>query len=323
MTLSFIYLFIGVALILYGANWLTDGASSIAKRMHIPDLIIGLTVVAFGTSAPELSVSLISSLHGSGGMSVGNVLGSNIFNILAILGITALIVPLPVTKPMQRFDIPIAIVGALLLILVLVDLDFDGAPSILTRSEGIILLCFAYLFIRYTIYMGKKGSSRNEEVETQVKTMSTPKSALWIILGLAGLVAGGQLFVTGASDIAKTLGVSDTIIGLTIVAWGTSLPELATSIVAAIKRNTDIALGNVIGSNIFNIFIVLGLSATISPMHNLAFTWTDLLLQLGATLLLLIFGRYIQQGVIARWQGAIMLTIFIAYNGLLISQALQ
>lgn len=319
MFLSILLTILGAALILVGANLLTDGASAVAKRFGIPELIIGLTIVAFGTSAPELTVSLISSVQGSGGMSVGNVLGSNIFNVLAILGITALVTPIPVSRSLQKFDIPIALLAALLLILVLLDLDFSQqAKSMITRSEGLTLLCFAYLFIRYTIYMGKKGSSRNDEVDTKVITMSNRKSILWIVLGLGGLIAGGQLFVSGASDIARTLGVSETIIGITLVASGTSLPELATSVVAAYKKNTDIAIGNVIGSNIFNIFIVLGVCATISPMHHLEFTWIDLLLQIISMALLLLFSKYITRGIISRWQGGVLLACFIAYTSYLL-----
>ena len=323
MLLSIVLIPVGVGLIIFGANFLTDGASAVAARYNIPDLIIGLTIVGFGTSTPELTVSLISAINGSGGMSVGNVLGSNIFNVLAILGITALIIPIPVTKAMQKFDIPIGILASIVLVLVLVDLDFAvETESIVTRSEGLLLLGFAYLYMRYIVYMGKKGSQRNSEVNTEVKHMKMGKSVLWTILGLIGLVAGGNLFVRGSSDIARELGVSETVIGLTLVAWGTSLPELATSVVAAIKKDTDMAIGNVIGSNIFNIFMVLGISATISPMRGLEFTYVDLITQFLAMFLLLIFAKYITRGVISRWQGAVMLVLFIAYNAILLQGTL-
>mgnify|MGYP004498503965 CR=1 FL=1 len=311
---------VGLVVIMGGANLLTDGASALARKFKIPQIIIGLTIVAFGTSAPELAVSIVSGIEGNGGIAIGNVIGSNIFNVLAILGITALIHPLPVHLNSVRFDIPIAILAACILLVVLSDMALDGLPPMVTRVESIILTIMGILFLLYTIYMGKNG--QDETPEVPAKEIHWAVSTLMIVAGLGALVVGGNIFVNNASAIAKDIGVSDTLIGLTLVAWGTSLPELATSIVAASKKNTGIAVGNVVGSNIFNIFFVLGISGTIRPLRDLTFTTLDIWMQLVAIIIAFGFALFWGKREINRAEGLMMLIVFVAYNAVLISNAL-
>ncbi|KGL49745.1 sodium:proton exchanger [Porphyromonas cangingivalis] len=313
---------VGAVLILAGANFLTDGASAIATRFNISQMVIGLTIVAFGTSAPELTVSVLSGLSGNGGMAVGNVIGSNIFNILAILGLTAIITPLPIGRTSRNIEIPMAILTALVLIFVIGDIFIDGkGEAELTRSEGATLLTFGLLFLLYTLYMASKGKSSAEESSSPTKPIKTWLSVIYVIGGLVGLVYGGRLFVDSASEIARTLGVSETLIGLTLVSWGTSLPELATSIVAAFKKNADIAIGNVVGSNIFNIFFVLGFTGLVHNQTGLTFSFVDLGVQLLAPLLLFLFARVLSTGTLSRKEGVFLFLIFVAYNWYLISGA--
>lgn len=318
MWLEILLVIIGLALIVFGANFLTDGAAALAKRFKIPQLIIGLTIVAFGTSAPELTVSTISSLGGNGGIAVGNVIGSNISNLLLILGITAVIFPIPVHRNSIRFDIPIAIFAATVLLILLSDPALDGTPSTISRVEALILILFGLLFLSYSVFMGM----RSEEDETPAKIQHWAMSALFIVGGLVGLVFGGNLFVENASLIAKRLGVSDTLIGLTLVAWGTSAPEIATSVVASLKKNTGIAVGNVIGSNIFNIFFVLGIAGTVNPLENLQFTTLDVWMQLLATLIAFSVALFWGKREIKRAEGILMLGVFIVYNAFLISTSI-
>ena len=267
----------GLILILLGANGLTDGAASVAKRFRIPSIVIGLTIVAFGTSAPELTVSVASALKGSADIAIGNVVGSNIFNTLMIVGCTALFAPIVITRNTLRKEIPLCILSSVVLLICANDIFLDNATeNILNRVDGLLLLCFFAIFMGYTFAIAFPKSSATPEPaehaavqEEEIKLLSWWKSILYIIGGLAALIYGGQLFVNGATGIARSMGVSESIIGLTLVAGGTSLPELATSIVAALKKNPEIAIGNVIGSNLFNIFFVLGCSASSpSPQRN-------------------------------------------------------
>lgn len=313
MWIEIVLVIVGVALIVAGANFMTDGASAIAKRLHIPQIIIGLTIVAFGTSAPELVVSVIGSIDGSGGIAVGNVIGSNIFNVLCVLGACALVHPVPVKLNTLRFDLPIALVASILLMLVLSDMPLDGMPSLVSRSEALTLLLFGLLFLLYTIVVGKQGDD-DSETEEEERNMHWLLAVVYLIGGLAGLVYGGQLFVGNATKIASSLGVSETLIGLTLVAWGTSFPELATSVVAAMKGNTDIAVGNVIGSNLFNIFFVLGISGTVRPLSNLQFTSLDIWMQLLAMVIALGVALFWGKREIKRAEGGGMLLVFILYN---------
>lgn len=314
MWIEIVLVIVGVALIVAGANFMTDGASAIAKRLHIPQIIIGLTIVAFGTSAPELVVSVIGSIEGSGGIAVGNVIGSNIFNVLCVLGACALVHPVPVKLNTLRFDLPIALVASILLMLVLSDMPLDGMPSLVSRSEALTLLLFGLLFLLYTIVVGKQGDDDSETEEEEERNMHWLLAVVYLIGGLAGLVYGGQLFVGNATKIASSLGVSETLIGLTLVAWGTSFPELATSVVAAMKGNTDIAVGNVIGSNLFNIFFVLGIAGTVRPLSNLQFTSLDIWMQLLAMVIALGVALFWGKREIKRAEGGVMLLVFILYN---------
>ena len=266
MWMNILLLIGGLVLILLGASGLTDRAASVAKRFHISDLVIGLTIVAFGTSAPELVISVLSAIQGSAEMAIGNVVGSNIFNVLMIIGCTALVRPIQVGEGTMSKEIPLVILSALVLTCFASDCFLDGeSRNIISRIDGLVLLGFFLIFMRYTFAIAHNGNENGGE-EQKVKMLPVWKSVLYIVGGLAGLILGGQFFVDGASGVARSLGVSDSIIGLTLVAGGTSLPELATSVTAALKKNPGIAIGNVIGSNLFNIFFVLGCSASISPL---------------------------------------------------------
>lgn len=279
---------LGFVFLIKGADMLVSWASSTAKRFNISDMVIGLTIVAFGTSAPELVVNISSSLKGLSGIAIGNILGSNIANILLILGVSALLYPLKVQKKLLQNETVFTLIATLIFGLFINDMLIDGTSSMMTRSEGVSLLLLLGIFLYY-IYHSIKQAPEEETQETSVP-MPLWKGITWIILGLAGLVLWGEWIVNGAVWIAKNLGMSERIIGLTIIAVGTSLPELATSAIAAYKKNTDIALGNIIGSNIFNILFILGVSASISPIPSLPGTNWDLLVSIWATLLVFWFG---------------------------------
>ncbi len=313
MFIDFIFLICGFVILIYGANFLVDGGAALAYRLKVSAMVIGLTIVAFGTSAPELVVNIVSSAEGSSALALGNVLGSNIFNILAILGITALIAPVGVKKTTTWIEIPLAVFAAVLLLLLV-----QGEPSgIITRTEGICLLGLFAVFLLYTFALAKYGNAGDEE-EVKIKNLSAGKSVLWIVLGLIGLIAGGRLLVNGAVSIAHNLGISERIIGLTIVSIGTSLPELATSVIAARKKNTDIAIGNVVGSNLFNTFLILGTSATITPIKTPSGSFLDLLVNIIAAVLLFLFIFTGKGRKINRWEGGILLAVYIIYLILLI-----
>lgn len=307
----------GLLLILTGANALTDGAASVAKRFNIPSIVIGLTIVAFGTSAPELTVSVSSALKGNADISIGNVVGSNIFNTLMIVGCTALVAPIVITRNTLRKEIPLCILASVVLLICANDVLLDkSAENIITVSDGLLLLCFFAIFMGYTFAIASNGNEAGDE--NKVKTLPLWKSVLFIGGGLAGLIFGGQWFVEGASHIAKSLGVSESVIGLTLVAGGTSLPELATSIVAAAKKNPEIAIGNVIGSNLFNIFFVLGCTASITPLHLTGINNFDLLTLTGSCVLLWFFGLCFAKRTVTRLEGGIMVLCYLAYTTLLI-----
>lgn len=304
-------------MLIYGANKLVDGGSALAFRLNVPNIVIGLTVVAFGTSTPELVVNIISSVKGESALALGNILGSNIFNILAILGVTATIYPIAIKKATTWVEVPMALFAAALIFITFCD-DHWPVPGsyVLSRTEGIIFLCFFLIFVTYTLVLARKGGGE----EVTVKAYSVPLSVFFILLGLAGLVLGGQLLVKGAVNIAESLGISQRIIAITIVSVGTSLPELATSLIAARKKNVDMAIGNVVGSNLFNTFLILGTSAVIQPIPMSAENLTDILANLLATLLLFLFiftgkGRQIE-----KWEGIIFLLLYLAYLFFLIFQ---
>lgn len=319
MILNIVALVGGLLLILAGANGLTDGAASVAKRFNISDLVIGLTIVAFGTSAPELVISILSSLQGSAELAIGNVVGSNIFNVLMIIGCTALVLTMKVGRGTMTKEIPLVILSSLVLAFISNDVLLDGGSlNTISRVDGLVLLSFFFIFMRYTFAIAHNAPEGQEE--QKVKELPIWKSTLYIIGGLCGLVFGGQFFVDGASGIARGLGVSDSIIGLTLVAGGTSLPELATSITAALKKNPGIAIGNVIGSNLFNVFFVLGCSASISPLPMGNINNIDMMVLLGSALLFWIFGWFFKERTITRLEGGVMVVCYIAYTVFLILQ---
>ncbi len=329
MLLSIVYLIAGLALILVGANTLTDGSAALARRIGISDLIVGLTVVAFGTSTPELVISVLSAARDTAGLAVGNVVGSNIFNILVIVGITAIVRPISVGRDIMSTEIPLVILSSLLLIVMANGPLLDGAPlSVITRVDGIILLIFFILFMRETLVRSRRRPAPAPEAASgptanpAANEMPLAKSLVFIVLGLAGLIIGGDRFVAGASDIARGMGVSDAVIGLTIVAVGTSLPELAASVAAALKGNSDMALGNVIGSNVFNIFLVLGAAATVRPLPLGDVTAVDLGTLMGASLLFWICGWLIGRRTITRGEGVMLTALYVAYMAWLVTHAL-
>ena len=317
--LDIVFLIGGLALILLGANGLTDGAAAVAKRFNISDLVIGLTIVAFGTSAPELVISVMAALGGSADMAIGNVVGSNIFNVLMIVGVTAMVLPIKVGESTLSKEIPLVVLASLALAFCANDVLIDGGSSnFISRIDGLIMLCFFLIFMRYTFAIARNG---NENIEDgKIKELPMWKSILFFVGGLAGLVFGGQWFVDGASGIASSLGVSESTIGLTIVAGGTSLPELATSVTAALKKNSGIAIGNVIGSNLFNIFFVLGCSATISPLPIGGINNVDMLVLIGSAILFWLVGWFFKKRTITRLEGALMVICYITYTAYLISQ---
>lgn len=315
-----LFLIGGLLLILWGANALTDGAASVAKRFQISNLVIGLTIVAFGTSAPEFVISFLSSFNGSAELAIGNVVGSNIFNVLMIVGCTAIVAPIPVGKGTLAKEIPLCVLAALMLFVCANDILLDGSPAnIISRTDGLVLLGFFAIFMGYTFAIAKNGEGEGEE-EGEIKSFPVWKSSLFILLGLGALIGGGQLFVNGASGIARSLGVSESIIGLTLVAGGTSLPELATSVSAALKRNPGIAIGNVIGSNLFNAFAVLGASATINDLPLGGITNFDFMTLITASVLLWVAGFFVGKRTITRPEGIFLVLCYIGYTTYLIMQ---
>lgn len=322
MWLDILLIVIGFALLIVGASWLVDGASSLAKRMGISALTIGLTVVAFGTSAPELTVNVVSSISGNTEIALGNIVGSNIFNILLILGIAAMVRPVAVDRSSIRVDIPLNMMLAVLLFVLANDTLIDGAShSGISRIDGLVLLTMFAVFIYYTFK--KSNTVKNESTDTQpLKPLrATWLSLLMVIGGLAMLVLGGRAVVRGAVNIAQMLGISQAVIGLTIVAVGTSLPELFTSVIAAYKNEPDIAMGNVVGSSIFNSSLVLGISSVITPIPSYATANCDLLVHAGASILLLLFAILQRKRTINRVEGALMTIFFTLYMAYLISNA--
>ena len=307
----------GLILILLGANGLTDGAASVAMRFRISPMVIGLTIVAFGTSAPELTVSISSALKGSADIAIGNVVGSNLFNTLMIVGCTALVAPIVITRNTLRKEIPLCILSSIVLLICANDVFLNGGKvNVLSTTDGLLLLCFFLIFLGYTFSMASNNTPTGEEEE--IRQLPTWKATLYIVGGLAGLIFGGEWFIQGATNIARNMGISESINGLTLVAGGTSLPELATSIVAALKKNPEIAIGNVIGSNLFNIFFVLGCSASITPLYLAGITNFDLLSLVAAGILLWLFGLFFAKRTITRIEGSILVLSYVAYTAILI-----
>ena len=303
---------VGLALILSGANALTDGASSIAKRMKVSELVIGLTIVAFGTSAPELAVSAISAIKGNGDIALGNVVGSNLFNTLMIIGCTVLVRPLKVSRLLIKKEIPLCILASFVLILLCADATEGCVTGGLSRTDGLVLLCFMAIFLSHTFSIAA-GEEQNAS-ESGIKEMPLWRAILFSIGGLIFLIAGGESFVRGASGLARALGASESLIAVTIVAGGTSLPELATSVVAALKGRSEMAVGNVVGSNLFNIFLILGLSSTISPIKLAGIGAIDLGMVLLSSIVLWFVGVFYKERTITRAEGALMIALYVAYT---------
>lgn len=317
--LNILYIIIGSALVIWGADRLTEGASSLARGMRVPEIIIGLTIVAAGTSAPELFVSLVSALKGTADMSVGNVIGSNIFNTTLIVGCSALVAPMVVSKSTVKKDIPFAVVASLMLFVLCFD-DMDS-PHLwgneISRSDGVILLLGFVAFMIYTFSVAKKEGLMPTEEELE-DNAELPKdysrlgrNLFWIVFGLACLIFGSNLFVDAATYVAHRFGVRQSVIGLTIVAGGTSLPELATSVVAAFKGRSALAIGNVIGSNVFNILLILGVTAFVHPLRIMGITIVDLMVLLVSIgfLWLFAFTKYY----VSRREGAVLVGSFVVY----------
>lgn len=314
----------GLAMILFGANWLTDGCSSIARRMGLSDLVVGLTVVSFGTSAPEFVISMMSACKGAAPLAVGNVVGSNIFNILAIIGVTALVSPLAIGKGTLVNEIPLMVLSSAVLLVLGNGVLLDNAPfAVVSRSSGILLLFFFIIFLWYTVSraMSDKATAGAAPEENKAPGMPIFKAILLTLAGLGLLIYGGDRFVAGASGLARSMGISDAIVGLTIAAAGTSLPELAASVAAALKGRAGMAVGNVIGSNIFNAFFVLGSAAVATPLTFGTIGNLDLLTLMVASLLFWIFGWFIGNRVITRAEGGVLTLCYIAYITVLVIRA--
>ena len=295
---------------------MVEGSASIAKKLNISSIVIGLTIVAFGTSAPELIVNIFASVQGNTEIAIGNILGSNIVNILLILGISAIIYPLATKENTVWKEIPLSLLAAILLGVMVNDTLIDGGTfSGLTRIDGIVFIAFFIIFLYYTFGISKVSG---ENTDLEIKEMSYMKSSLYIVGGLLGLVFGGKWIVDGAIKIAEGFNVSQSLIGLTVVAIGTSLPELATSAVAAYKKQSDIAIGNVVGSNIFNIFWILGLSAVINPLPFSKDSIIDIIMTIVASLILFLIMFIGKKHTVERWQGVIMILMYVGYVAYLI-----
>lgn len=316
--MEYLILVLALAGIVFGADTLVAGSVAVARRYKVSDFVIGAAIVGIGTSMPELTVSFLGALQGNAEVAIGNVIGSNIFNILGILGITAIFFPIAVTKENIRFEIPVCIaVSVLLTALVFL----SGSPTI-SRADGIILLLVFAGFMWYSFYRDRKINHLQQSSEQTAEKLSTPLwlSILKIIGGLGLLIISCDIFVDDAVKIARQLGLDDAFISITLIACGTSLPELAASIAAAVKKNTQLALGNIVGSNIFNICLILGLSAQVTPLSSSAITPVDYVVMIGAAVLPLLLGL---KGKIGRLGGVLMLGSFVAYTWYLLSMQLS
>ncbi len=314
MLLNILIIIVGVALVIGGADRMTEGAVSLAQRMKIPEIVIGLTIVAMGTSMPEFCVSMVSALKSTTAMAVGNVVGSNIFNTMLIVGMAALVAPMMITHSTVKKDMPWTILASVLLACI----SIDGNIS---RLDALLLTLTFFCFIAYTLRESRKGQPTSQDQEQENKKTYKPMIALLLVLaGLGCLILGSNLFVDAATKVARQLGVSDAVIGLTIVAGGTSLPELATSVVAAKKGQSAIAIGNVIGSNVYNILMIIGVTGLICPMNIEGITFIDLGTMLGSILLLWLFT--FTKFKVERWEGGVLTLLFFIYMGWLIWNAI-
>ena len=308
MILNVLFILVGIVLVLWGADRLIDGAVAVAEKMKMPQIVIGLTIVAMGTSMPEFCVSLVSALKGTTDLAVGNIVGSNIFNTLLIVGVSAWVAPMTILKSTVRKDIPFALFASIILFI----MCLDGNISRLDAGILFVLfLVFMYVTLKGAKTKDDDTTAKTDSIEDNKKPMPTWLSIVWIIVGLACLIGGSNLFVEGATKVAEHIGVSEAVIGLTIVAGGTSLPELATSVVSARKGNSGIAIGNVLGSNVFNILAILGVTGVITPMHLQGITMLDLSMMVFSTLLVWLFS--FTKYKIARWEGIVLTMVFIGY----------
>jgi cation:H+ antiporter len=316
MVIAVLLVIAGFACLIFSANWLVNGASALAKKFRVSDLAIGLTIVAFGTSAPEMVVSIIASVEGYPDIVLGNIVGSSNFNLFVILGLSGLILPITVQSSTAWKEIPISLFVAVLLLFLLNDFSLSG-QSFMGWIDGTIMIALFLLFLYY-VYAQMKKDQYMQVTQMVTEQMSAGKILVLILSGLAGLIIGGQLVVSSSVNIANSLGVSEKIIGLTIVAAGTSLPELVTSVVAAVKKNCDIAIGNVIGSNIFNILLILSISSIVKPIaYNPKFN-TDLLILIGGTLFLLTSMLTGQRKKLDRWEAGLLFGFYLIYTAYLV-----
>ncbi|NPC92144.1 calcium/sodium antiporter [Bacillus sp. WMMC1349] len=311
--MTYILLLVGFVLLIKGADYFVDGASKIATLLHIPPLLVGLTIVAFGTSSPEATVSIFAAIEGNPGVAIGNVVGSNIFNISLVIGVTALINPLKVESNTIRKEIPFTLLASIVLLVLMSDVTLQYfSENLITRSDGLIFLLIFAVFMYYIFEVARNSRDDNLQNESKADKRSQGKYIFFTLAGLAAIIVGGEFVVDSSIKIAKTLGMSESLVGLTIVAVGTSLPELITSITAAIKKQSEIALGNIVGSNIFNILFVLGASSIISPLAVESKMFIDVILMIILTIVLFIFSR--SHSKIAKSEGVILAIAYIAYT---------
>ncbi len=310
LALSIALIVVGFVLLIKAADYLVDGAAALAAKFSVSEIVIGLTIVSFGTSAPELIVNVIASIRGNSDITLGNVIGSNIMNTLAILGIAGIIYAIKIEKNTVWREIPFSLLATVVLFIACNDMLFDGAENLLSRTDGILFLLFFVIFIVYTFTVSKVETTDLPEI----KILSTLKIWIYIILGMIGLFLGGKLVVENAVEIARVLEISEKVVGLTVVAVGTSLPELVTSAVAAVKKKSDIAIGNIVGSNIFNIFFVLAISTIIRPIPFISSLNVDLIVLILVSIFLFLIMFTGKKRVIDRWESAILLIVYIIYT---------
>ncbi|WP_174732724.1 calcium/sodium antiporter [Mesobacillus harenae] len=311
--MTYLLLIFGFALLIFGANYFVEGSSKIAGYLNISPLLIGLTIVAFGTGSPEATVSILAALNGTADLALGNVVGSNIFNITLVVGITAMISPLAVESETIRKEIPFTLLASFALFIFIADTVItEAATNVITRSEGLMLLLIFSVFMYYIFEIARKDRTARKEEKTSTENPLWAKQIFFTILGLAAIIFGGDLVVRNSTAIAISLGMSETLVGLTIVALGTSLPELVTSVIAALKKQGEIAIGNIVGSNIFNILFVLGIASTITPLGVDSKIFLDVTVMIILTIILLVFSRTRYK--VGKIEGFILVAAYVLYT---------
>lgn len=310
--MTYLLLLVGFALLIKGADYFVDGASKIAQALHVSPMLIGLTIVAFGTSSPEATVSIVAALEENAGVAIGNVVGSNIFNITFVVGLTAILNPLTVESETIRKEIPFTLLASTALLILISDMSLQAlSENLITRTDGFIFLLFFAIFLYYIFEVARNSRDKLKQENVTSEKPSWGRNILFTIAGLAAIIFGGDLVVNNATKIAFSFGMSETLVGLTIVAVGTSLPELITSVTAAIKKQSEIALGNIVGSNIFNILFVLGAASVISPLAVDSKIFFDVILMIVLTVILLIFSRSHYK--IGKFEGIFLTVAYISY----------